>query len=425
MGKKKVYIAVNGCQENHMDAALVQQYLGSKNEFEISRDISQSDLVLVLGCAVTSHVENETIDIVEYLRKKKRPNARLQVIGCVSKIRTELAQGESSSDIPLQSIEDILRMEDGADDFTVNSLYESSEDVLDWAAGRKRDLFKSYVVANKKGFFSTITSPAFNFLYNFVRWYKEIIESSIEICNEKTFCIKVSTGCVGQCSYCSIRQSRGKIKSKAIDDVLAEFQKGLDQGYRDFALLGTDVGDYGKDLGINLIDLLKRIVNLKVDFRLKLRNINPRWLIASYEKLCNVLSSSKIVYIQSPVQSGNNKILDLMNRGYRAEDFKKAAETIHRRFPAVFLRTQVIVGFPSETDKQFNDSMVLCDTGIFNYVDVFRYTKRPGTKAASFEDEVPFDIIMKRYRKLFLKTLFANPMKKISSICRLKSKKAF
>jgi tRNA A37 methylthiotransferase MiaB len=108
-----------------------------------------------------------------------------------------------------------------------------------------------------------------------------------------------------------------------------------------------------------------------------------------------------------------------MQRGYRARDLINAAAEIHRRFPFVVLRTQMIAGFPSETEQEFEDSIAVIDQDIFDYVDVFRYTPWDHTTAASIEPKVSFDVIMRRYIRLFLKSLFNRPVRKVQAIRRL------
>ena len=112
-------------------------------------------------------------------------------------------------------------------------------------------------------------------MFNGMKAYKDFLESKINVYNPKCYCIKICTGCLGSCSYCIIRYSRGKIKSKPIEKIMEEFEQGLSLGYRDFALIGTDLGDYGQDVGMNFPQLLEQMVAMPGDFRLRLRNVNP------------------------------------------------------------------------------------------------------------------------------------------------------
>ena len=197
-----------------------------------------------------------------------------------------------------------------------------------------------------------------------------------------------------------------------MDVIFKEFNQGLDHGYRDFALLGTDIGDYGKDLGIDLLDLLEKLVTHKEQFTLRLRNVNPRWLIPSVSHFCELLKFGKIKYILTPVESGSNRILRIMNRGYNVEDYLKAVRKIRIAYPSILIKTQLMVGFPGETDDDFRKSMQLLRTFLFDYLEVYAYTKRPGTKAGYLLEEVDDMIITSRYRKLLYRSFLLLPLKR-------------
>ena len=196
------------------------------------------------------------------------------------------------------------------------------------------------------------------------------------------------------------------MSSRPFQTIVSEVKEGLNLGYRDYALIGTDIGDYGSDLETNLLELLKAIISLPDSFRLRLRNVNPRWLIPNAADLCEILKSGKITYIQSPIQSGSEKILKLMNRGYLAVDYLDAIQKIRNTCEKVFIKTQIIVGFPGESEVDFQDSIKLYASGLFNYIDVFSYTNRPNTKASTMSGQIPQEVILRRRRKLRLKSLF-------------------
>jgi len=250
--------------------------------------------------------------------------------------------------------------------------------------------------------------------------YRRFIDKEMLVSGNKTFFIKTSTGCMGNCSFCSIKLTRGRIKSKPLDAVLEEFKLGLVQGYKDFALVGTDIGDYGKDLGTDLLDLLEELVAHKEKFTLRLRNVNPRWLIPSTQRFCEILKTGRIRYLLSPVESGSNRILDRMKRGYSIEDYIEAIKNIRNAYPPIFIKSQIIVGFPGETDEDFSKSRELFKLGLFDFVDVVTFSKRPRTRAWNLSDEVADKIIAKRYREILFRTFFQLPLKRWLSICMLK-----
>ena len=224
--------------------------------------------------------------------------------------------------------------------------------------------------------------------------------AAASICRQNMFCIKICSGCLGNCSFCAIRLSRGGLKSKPFETVIKEFEEGLTKGYKDFALLGTEVGAYGKDLGIDLVVLLKELISRKGDYRISLRNLHPRNLIEMLPELCKVFGSGRIPYVACSPESGNNRILGLMNRGYNIEDFKEAILTLNHEFPQIKIRTQLMVGFPTETEEEFQDSMRLVDGLHFDFVEVYIFEARKGTRAAAMTGQVPEKIKHERYFKL-------------------------
>ena len=415
----KVYIAVNGCHENHMDAALLQRYLGETAAIEPVDNVADADLILVQGCAVTQHMEDESRDIIEHLKQVKRPDARLIVMGCVAKVKPEFKTGDEDPRVPLVPIDGLLyQMDDNARRLAVNRLQQSPPELDSFLCSRKAAVFESYSGMARRGV-RCVLAAAFRRLFDVVQHYKTYFERQLDTCSGKTFAIKICTGCVGECSYCSVRLARGTVKSKTLDEVLAEFHHGRTEGYQHIALIGTDIADYGKDIGLDLIDLLRKLVDVPGRFRLRLRNLNPRWIIARRDEFAAVLQSGKISYAQIALQSGNDRILGLMRRGYRVKDVLDAVAAIRLAYPPIVLRTQIIAGFPTETEEEFRESLAVVRARLFDYADFFRYTRRPMTPAAAIAPEVPFPLIMKRYRKLLVEALVKRPWQKFSAIRRM------
>jgi len=236
--------------------------------------------------------------------------------------------------------------------------------------------------------------------------YYDHLDQQINVFRAHSFCIKVSTGCPNKCAFCAVKISRGELKSKPIDRIAEEFEEGLARGYTEFALLGTDVGAYGRDQDNTLVDLLRELVKREGDYTIRLRNIQPKFLIEMMPELREVLRSGKISYLSSAAQSGNNRILGLMNRGYKIEDYKEAILTLKSRFPKLQIRTQIMVGFPSETEDEFQDTLRLLDEVNFDFVEVYPFQARPNTEAARMKDQIPQKVIRRRYHKAYMKSLF-------------------
>ena len=416
-----VCVVTNGCTESRMDCALIERFLQENKGFRPCKDSKKADLIVFEGCSVNQDKENLSRRIINALESRKSPNAQVLVTGCIAKLLPELTRnGEKFRDL-VDQIDRLSRLENNHDivaNFPHPEFWQSPNCVLERRT--TNDLISKYC-HRTPGSSLLKTCPRLHagFIRLFAK-YRRLIDKEVLPPHNRTFCIKVSTGCCGNCSYCTIKLTRGRIKSKPLDAIVEEFERGLDEGYEDFALLGTDIGDYGKDLGTGLLDLLEKLIIHEEKFTLRLRNVNPRWLIPSAQRFSELLQSGKIGYILSAVESGSNRILDRMNRGYHIEEFVEAMRKIRKSYPAIFIKTQIMVGFPGETHEDFCRSRELFKTGLFDYVEVYAYTKRPKTQAWDLANEVPDEIITQRYKKLLLKSFFQLPLGRWLSISKLK-----
>jgi tRNA-2-methylthio-N6-dimethylallyladenosine synthase len=147
------------------------------------------------------------------------------------------------------------------------------------------------------------------------------------------------------------------------------------------------------------------MVEIPGDYTIRLRNIQPKFLIEMMPELQQILGSGKIPYLSSAAQSGSDRILELMRRGYRIEDYKRAILTLKSQFPALQIRTQIMVGFPGETEDEFQDTLRLLDEVNFDFVEVYMFQPRPGTEAARMKDQIPQKVGRRRYHKAYMKSL--------------------
>jgi len=173
--------------------------------------------------------------------------------------------------------------------------------------------------------------------------------------------------------------------------------------------LATDLGAYGRDQGHTLVDLLKEMTKENGDYQIALRNIEPHFFIEMFEDLRPFFSSGKIWFLSSSVESGSNQILKLMGRKYMIDDFIQCIQLMNSEYPKIILKTQIIVGFPSETEQDFKKSLQLLDKVKFNWVEIYRYSNRPGTVAARMDDQIPESKKFFRYLRLLLKLFLRTP----------------
>ncbi len=199
--------------------------------------------------------------------------------------------------------------------------------------------------------------------------------------------LKIEEGCEQFCSYCIVPYARGRVKSQPPELVKQDFSRFLMKGFKEIVLTGIHLGSYGRDLDITLFDLLRELVLIPGDFRIRLGSIEPNDLFDSFIHF--VTSCEKICqYLHIPLQSGSDHILKRMNRGYDTAGYADLLTKIRDRNPLMAIGTDVITGFPGETEAYFE---VVCDFIIkqnFSRIHVFRFSPRPGTKAAGFSEPV-------------------------------------
>ncbi len=221
--------------------------------------------------------------------------------------------------------------------------------------------------------------------------------------------VKVQDGCNYFCTFCKIPYVRGRLVSRDETQILDEIKRLLSHGYQEIVLSGVCLGSYGKDFGNgkNLVGLIEKIIKIPGEFRIRLSSIDPRdtpvgiaEIMASSDKLC--------VHLHLSLQSGDEKILSHMRRGYTAKEFEALVNEVKRLVPAVGFSTDVIVGFPGEDEKSFENTQRFLEKMGFHKVHVFPYSERPETKAVYLDEKVSHEIIKKRVKILI------NSLKKVT-----------
>jgi tRNA A37 methylthiotransferase MiaB len=228
---------------------------------------------------------------------------------------------------------------------------------------------------------------------------------------QESWFLFICRGCRGQCSYCAIRRSVGPVKSKPISVVVAEFRRGLRAGYRDFSILGDDPGCYGLDNHERLPDLLQAL-NASIhetpvagespaDLHFHIKEIHPKFFIKYEGQLLGQPFLRLVKSLLCPVQSGSDRILDLMRREHTSAELKQVLLNAREKLPQMDLDTQMIVGFPSETDNDFAATLDMVRQAQFNSVVVFPYHDKEGTPASEIKDKVSPEVIRKRMQHAF------------------------
>ncbi|MCP4748769.1 MAG: radical SAM protein [Desulfobacteraceae bacterium] len=382
---KKVLVATNGCPENRLDCAEIEQFF-IDNGWGLSKQADQADVIILNLCGLLNGTEKKSLNIIRQAIRKKRSDAKILVTGCLPKINIESIHntfhGEIVKGHNIQKISERLGLQMLSGDKLANyltTLDRFPETFTEKLRRKKKFLFDPYAILNQ---------------FHLAKYLK--YWNRFDLVQPNTFFIKVSTGCENTCAYCAVKLSRGAVKSKPVEKVVQELKKGLDQGYAQFALVGTDLGSYGADIGVDLICMLKELISLDGNFKLKLRNVHPQYLIRQFTSFLEVIETNKIAHITTAIQHGNDRILEIMHRRYCAEDWKTATNSFKQVSPNIVIRSQLMVGYPSETLSEFNDTLKLMDSAHADFFEIYGYSPRIGTQAAKLPHQLPENIINRR-----------------------------
>ena len=230
---------------------------------------------------------------------------------------------------------------------------------------------------------------------------KEYLEYGDITYTEKTRAVvKIQDGCDRFCTYCIIPYARGRVRSRTVENILEEIKKNVENGIKEVVITGIHIASYGKDLeNISLINLLESINQIPDLKRIRLGSLEPTIItdefvtrLSKLEKICH--------HFHLSLQSGCNDTLKRMNRRYTVEEFKKVVERLKRTYPEVAITTDIIVGFPGETEEEFEQTKKFLKDIKFYKMHVFKYSPRKGTKAATMNEQISGEIKEKRSNEL-------------------------
>lgn len=351
----KIYIETYGCQMNVSDSELVASIL-THSGYEITKDIELSDVILFNTCSVREHAEDRVLGRIsnELSRKKHNPNLKIGVLGCMAqRMGKRLIEEYSGIDYVVgvdqyAELPQILRTDSGHTlDFNVHELYN---DITPIHAN------------NKCGF------------------------------------VTISRGCDNYCTYCIVPHVRGRERSRPHQEILKEVRFAVSKGIKDITLLGQNVNSYSDgDISFPiLLDMVNEIDDL---FRIRFVTSHPKDL--SLDLIMSMQKNHKVCeHIHLPLQSGSSEVLKRMNRQYSIVDYISKVESLRKTIPNVSITTDLIVGFPGETESQFKETLKVVQEVKFDYSFCFKYSPRSGTKAAEYVDQVEESIRLERLQIL-------------------------
>lgn len=352
------YIYTLGCKVNTYESSVIASLMKKSGYNEVAKD-DDAQIYIINTCTVTNTAGNKSLKMIRQAHRKNN-NAIIVVVGCLSQVESKMV-----SELPGVSI----------------------------------------VLGNKN------KSKVVNYIREFMETKKQIIDvydldkvdfecMKLDNINRTRAFVKIQDGCNNFCSYCIIPYTRGDVRSKKREDVLSEIENLVSLGHKEVVLTGIHTGHYGSDLdNYDFADLLAEIVTIKGLERLRISSIE---ITEIDDKVLNIIKQSHVIvdHIHIPLQSGCDKTLHDMNRKYDVSYFKNKISKIRNIRPNISITTDVIVGFPGETEEDFNTTLNNIKKINFSKVHVFPYSVRKGTKAETMPNQIDENTKKTRVHKL-------------------------
>ena len=362
---KKVALHNLGCKVNAYETEAMQEML-ENHGYEIVPFKEGADIYIINTCTVTNMADRKSRQM---LHRAKKMNPEAIVVACGCYVQAMKDQVDESIDIVVGN----NRKKD-----IVEILAEYEENIGD----QKKPIAKNDEQTEK-----SIQTELIDI--NHTKEYEELsLSQTVE--HTRAY-IKVQDGCNQFCSYCIIPYARGRVRSRERAHVVDEVRKLAENGYKEVVLTGIHLSSYGIDMEDNLLSLIKNIHEVEGIERIRLGSLEPRIITEEFAK--ELASMKKMCpHFHLSLQSGCNATLKRMNRKYTAEEYYEKCELLRKYFENPALTTDVIVGFPGETEEEFAESKAFVDKVDFYETHIFKYSKREGTVAAGMSDQVPDQI---------------------------------
>jgi len=359
---KKFALQTYGCQMNVADSELVEGILTNLG-LEKTSNYDEADAIFLNTCAIRENAETKVHSKLGNLHKIKlnKPHLIIGVLGCMAQnLKDDLLKNKPYVDIIL-----------GPDSYR-----------------KIPDLINRHVKNNK----SIVDTKLSRY-----EVYENLFPSRGDTFNAW---VSIMRGCDKFCSFCIVPFTRGRERSRSIESVVEEVKKAVDQGFVEITLLGQNVNSYNFE-GKSFSDLLLAVSDINGVKRIRYTSPHPQDINV---ELLEVMASRKNIcnYVHFPMQSGSNEVLKRMNRTYTREHFYDMAMKIREIMPNCGLSTDIIVGFPGETDEQFRETLDLMEAIKFNSAFTFKYSPRPYTKAEQFSDHISEDIKKSRLDEMLI-----------------------
>lgn len=340
---KKVAVHTLGCKLNFSESATIAEQFTARG-YQLTDSIFDTDILILNTCSVTNNAEREGRQIVRRVLRRS-PNTFIAVTGCYAQLRPEEIASIKGVDIVLGAKEKFSIFKH-LSDFGKRSIPLVLSDSIEEAT--------DFYIATSSG--SSSRTRAF---------------------------LKVQDGCDYNCSFCTIPEARGASRSGEIEQIVDQAIQLCESGYREIVLSGVNVGDFGSKTGNSFLQLVQTIENEeRITARIRISSIEPNLL---KDEIIELIAGSRkfCPHFHIPLQSGSSKILKLMQRRYNLDLYRSRIEKIKSLMPHACIGADVIVGFPSETDLDAQETYRFIESLDLSYLHVFTYSERPGTKAAA------------------------------------------
>jgi MiaB-like tRNA modifying enzyme len=338
----KYYIESYGCTMNYGEGDMLSRRMESLGYERVDK-VDESDIVILNTCTVVETTEKRMIKRMNDLRAARK---EVIVTGCMAKVQ--------QSRISIRLPNALIVPPDMYDNF-------------------------SELVENRFG----------------------VSDSTKRTPYGRTAIIPIAQGCLGNCTYCITRFARGKLISRSIEDIAAEFKEFVESGVREILITAQDTACYGKDIGTYLPALLEELLKVEGDYKIRIGMMNPNHLKPILDRMIDCLLDPRVYrFLHVPVQSGSDAVLKAMKRHYTADAFLETIDRLRERIPDISIATDLICGFPGETEEDHKDTIDLMRRLRMDTANITRYSPRPGTDSITLPGELNGNVTKQRSQEL-------------------------
>jgi 2-methylthioadenine synthetase len=340
------------------------KYYITENKFNIVSDIYNADVIIFFACGMK---EDASLNLIEELSKKSK---EIILFGCANDM------------LFLEKYDNIHRV--GLYDYEKLDLLLESE--------------KTYSILNNNNniYFN---DKKFNYEQAMSMWDPRLFLPK----SSNVYPIQISTGCSNDCSYCSIHFATGKLLSRPVEEIVKEVTEMNRLGYIYFRMQCENSGSYGTDSGESISELLSKISKINKNIKIDLPDMHPRGFLDNFNAILEAIKNETIYLLHIPIQSGSNKVLEKMNRNYDINLVLEKLQIVRERSSKLIIGTDIIVGFPGETDDDFYQTVNILSEFDFSPIYIHGYRNQKGTRASEFDNKISDKLIEDRIKLLYKK----------------------